>query len=147
MRFVRVHVYVANLTAKLPKCFGCAVWVFRLCKGKVMIVEKQKIAGCTLLTVEGVVKLGQSARFLADALKRALAEEEGHVLIDLADINYIDSTGIGELVGYLVKFQERRRKLILVRAPKRIRKLLEVTGVIDMFPMYDDPEEAVAAES
>lgn len=112
-----------------------------------MIVEKQKILGCTMLTVEGVVKLGQSARFLADALKRALAEDEGHVLVDLADINYIDSTGIGELVGYLVRFQEQRRKLILVRAPEKICKLLEVTGVRDMFPMYDDPEEAVEAES
>lgn len=111
-----------------------------------MIVEKQKIEGCTLLTVEGVVKLGQSAHFLADALKRALSEDSGHVLVDLAGINYIDSTGIGELVGYLVRFQERQRKLILLRAPERIKSLLDVANVSDLFPMYDDALDAVAAE-
>ena len=112
-----------------------------------MIVEKQKIEGCTVLTVEGVVKLGQSARFLADALKRALSEDSGHVMVDLAGINYMDSTGIGELVGYLVRFQERQRKLILLRAPERIQKLLDVANVSDLFPMYDDAHEAAAAES
>lgn len=111
-----------------------------------MIVEKQKVQGCTMLTVEGVVKLGQSAHFLAEALKRSLAEESGHVMVDLAGINYMDSTGIGELVGYLVRFQEQRRKLILIRAPERIRKLLEVANVLELFPTYDSPEDAVASE-
>ncbi len=111
-----------------------------------MIVEKQRIEGCTLLTIEGVVKLGQSARFLADALKRALAEDRGHVLVDLERINYIDSTGIGELVGYLVRFQEAQRKLILLKAPDRILKLLAVANVADLFPLYDTVEEALSAE-
>ncbi len=111
-----------------------------------MIVEKQKVEGCTLLTVEGVVKLGQSARFLAEALKRSLSEDSGNVMVDLAGINYIDSTGIGELVGYLVRFQERQRKLILLRAPERVKNLLDVAHVSDLFPMYDNVHEAVAAE-
>lgn len=112
-----------------------------------MIVEKQKVEGHTVLTVEGVVKLGQSARFLADALKRALAEDSGHVMVDLAGINYMDSTGIGELVGYLVRFQERQRKLILLRPPERIKKLLDVANVSSLFPMYEDAHEAATAES
>ena len=110
-----------------------------------MIVEKQKIDGSTLLTIEGVVKLGQSARFLAEALKRTLSEDSGDVLLDLSGINYIDSTGIGELVGYLVRFQERRRKLILVGAPERVKKLLDVANVSDLFPMYPDAGRALAA--
>lgn len=112
-----------------------------------MIVEKQHIQGCTLLQVEGVVRLGQSARFLADALKRALAEDVGHVIVDLSQINYMDSTGIGELVGYLVRLQEHKRKLILVGPNDRIRRLLRVANVEELFEIYDDVESALASDA
>ena len=112
-----------------------------------MIVEKRRVGGCTLLIVEGVVKLGQSAQFLAEAFKRALAEDVGHVLVDLEKINYMDSTGIGELVGYLVRFQDQERKLILIRPSEKILRLLQVAHVAELFPIYDDAEAAVAAET
>ncbi len=112
-----------------------------------MIVEKRRIDGLTLLQVEGVIKLGESARFFADTLKRVLAEEGGHVLIDLSKINYIDSTGIGELVGYLGRFQEVKRKLILVEPSDHIRKLLRVAHLDELFPIYDLLKDAVEGES
>src|SRR4030095_8878198 len=73
---------------------------FRRAGGDPVIVEKRRIEGMTLLRLEGVIKLGESAEFLSGTLERSLAEESGHVLIDFSAINYIDSTGIGELVGY-----------------------------------------------
>ena len=76
-----------------------------------------------LLNVEGIIKLGQSAEFLVQSLERTLERDEGHVLLDLSKINYIDSTGIGELVGYLSRFGARDRKLILIAPSERIRKL------------------------
>ncbi len=112
-----------------------------------MIVEKQHVQGCTVLQIEGVVRLGQSAQFFADALKRALSEDVGHVIIDLSKINYIDSTGIGELVGHLVRFQEHERKLILVGPNERVRKLLRVANVDSLFSIYDDLDAALAAEA
>ena len=111
-----------------------------------MIIDKRKEGGCTILAVEGVIKLGQSAQFFAEALKRAVAEDSGHVLLDLQGINYIDSTGIGELVGYMVRLQERQRKLILIAPPERIRKLLDVASVLELFGVYESVEEALAAE-
>jgi anti-sigma B factor antagonist len=112
-----------------------------------MIVEKRRHGPHTVLRVEGVVRMGESAQFLAQTLERLLADEEGNVLIDLAHINYIDSTGIGELVGYFGKFRERGRRLILVEPAERIRKLLEVAKLDDVFPTYDDLESALAAEA
>src|SRR6185503_18320792 len=91
-----------------------------------MIVEKRRIEDSTLLNVEGVIKLGESAQFFAQALERALEEDEGNVLVDFSRINYIDSTGIGELVGYLGRFRDRNRKLILINPSDRIRKLLAI---------------------
>lgn len=112
-----------------------------------MIVEKRRVGGCTLLIIEGVVKLGQSAQFLAEAFKRALSEDVGHVLVDLEKINYIDSTGIGELVGYLVRFQDQKRKLILIRPTEKILRLLDIAHVAELFPIYDDVDAALAAET
>ncbi len=111
-----------------------------------MIVEKRRIGEHTVLAVEGVIKLGESAQFLAQTLERVLEDSSGHVLVDLDRINAIDSTGIGELVGYLGRFQEQQRRLALVRPSERIRKLLEVAQLADLFPTYDDLEAALAAE-
>ncbi|GMU66111.1 MAG: hypothetical protein AMXMBFR36_23850 [Acidobacteriota bacterium] len=111
-----------------------------------MIVEKRRVGDHTVLAVEGVVKLGESAQFLAQTLERLLEEGGGHVMLDLDRINYIDSTGIGELVGYLARFKERSRRLVLVRPSERIRKLLEVAQLADLFPTYDDLDAALAAE-
>ncbi len=111
-----------------------------------MIVEKRRIGDFTLLLVEGVIKLGESAQFFAQTLERVLEESNGHVLVDLAKINYIDSTGIGELVGYLGRFHDLERKLILVNPSDRIRKLLGVAQLADLFPTYDSLDAALAAE-
>lgn len=111
-----------------------------------MIVEKGRVEGMTVLSVEGIIKLGESAQFLVQTLERVLENDEGHVLIDLARINYIDSTGIGELVGYLGRFRGRDRKLILVNPSERIRKLLQVAQLDRLFPIYDSVDAAVAGE-
>jgi anti-sigma B factor antagonist len=111
-----------------------------------MIVEKRRVGDFTLLSVEGVIKLGESAHFFAQTLERVLGEGTGHVLVDLAKINYIDSTGIGELVGYLGRFRDLDRKLILINPSERIRRLLHVAQLDSLFPTYDSLEAALAAE-
>lgn len=111
-----------------------------------MIVEKRHLPGFTVLNVEGVIKLGESAQFFAQTLERALDNDQGHVIIDFSRINYIDSTGIGELVGYLGRFRDFERELILVNPSDRIRKLLAVARLAELFPTYDSVEAAMAAE-
>jgi anti-sigma B factor antagonist len=111
-----------------------------------MIVEKRQLDGFTLLNIEGVIKLGESAQFFAQTLERALSDDKGHVIIDFSKINYIDSTGIGELVGYLNRFRDFQRELILVNPNDRIRKLLHVARLAELFPTYDSVDSALAAE-
>lgn len=113
-----------------------------------MIVEKRQLeGGAVLLKVEGVIKLGESARFFAQTLDRVLEEEDGHVVVDLSRIDMIDSTGIGELVGYLGRFRGRDRELILVNPSDRIRRLLEIAHLVELFPIYETVEDALAAGS
>ena len=112
-----------------------------------MIVEKRHLPGFTVLSVEGVIKLGESAQFFAQTLDRTLSDDTGHVIVDFTQINYIDSTGIGELVGYLGRFRGHERELILVNLNERVRKLLHVSRLDELFPIYPSVEAAIAAEA
>ena len=112
-----------------------------------MIVEKKHTDNFTILYVEGLIKLGESAEFFSSALENVLKNESTNVIIDFTKIDYIDSTGIGELVGYLGKFTTQNRKLILVNPSERIQKLLKLAKLDAVFRIYNSEEEAIAAES
>jgi anti-sigma B factor antagonist len=111
-----------------------------------VIVEKQRLAGATLLKLEGVIKFGESAQFLAQTLERVLAEAESEpVLLEFSAVNTIDSTGIGELVGYLGRFQAVGRRLVLVNPSDRVRRLLQVAGLDSLFSIHDSVDDALGA--
>ena len=112
-----------------------------------LIVEKKHLDHFTILYVEGLIKLGESAEFFSSALENVLKNESTNVIIDFTKIDYIDSTGIGELVGYLGKFTNQNRKLILVNPSERIQKLLKLAKLDAVFKIYNTEEEAVSAES
>jgi len=112
-----------------------------------LIVEKKHTENFTILYVEGLIKLGESAEFFSAALDNVLKNESTNVIIDFTKIDYIDSTGIGELVGYLGKFTGQNRKLILVNPSERILKLLKLAKLDAVFKIYSTEDEAVAAES
>src|SRR5204862_292880 len=81
-------------------------------RGATLIVEKKHTDNFTILYVEGLIKLGESAEFFSAALENVLKNESTNVIIDFTKIDYIDSTGIGEMVGYLGKFSNQNRKPI-----------------------------------
>ena len=111
-----------------------------------MIVEKKHLDNFTVLYVEGLIELGESAEFFSSALENVLKNENTNVIIDFTKIDYIDSTGIGELVGYLGKFSNQNRKLVLVNPSDRIQKLLKLAKLDSVFKIYGSEEEAVATE-
>jgi anti-anti-sigma factor len=113
----------------------------------VLIVEKKHLDNFTILYVEGLIKLGESAEFFSSALENVLKNESTNVIIDFTKIDYIDSTGIGELVGYLGKFTTQNRKLILVNPSERIQKLLKLAKLDAVFKIYNSEDEAISAES
>src|SRR5881275_1891211 len=108
-----------------------------------MIVEKKHTENFTVLYVEGLIKLGESAEFFSSALENVLKNESTNVIVDFTKIDYIDSTGIGELVGFLGKFTTQNRKLILVNPSERIQKLLKLAKLDAVFKIYNNEEEAI----
>ncbi len=108
-----------------------------------MRIERREDGSVTVLTIEGVIKLGESATTFSRYLEGLLEEGIQSVVIDLAGIDYVDSTGLGELVGYLQKYTERGRRLGLLNPQSRILNLLKLTQLDETFPIFDSLEQAV----
>ncbi len=97
----------------------------------------------TILDVEGVVKLGETAAEFSRWLEKVKVEDSGPLIIDFERISYMDSTGLGVLVGYVEKFDNQRRALALVRPSHRITALLELTKLNSVFRVFGSVEEAM----
>ena len=112
-----------------------------------MKIERAQEGSVTVVTIQGVIKLGESARNFSMYLEDLLGEDVPTVLLDLSAIDHVDSTGLGELVGYLQRFSEQGRRLALLNPHQRILNLLKLTKLDEIFPLFDDRAAAVASLS
>jgi anti-sigma B factor antagonist len=106
-------------------------------------IIKNRVDDVTVLDIQGVIKLGESAREFSSYLEKVLNDETGPVMINFEAINYMDSTGLGELIGYLQKFEDRQRKMALVKPSHRILALLKITKLDTVFKIFDSRETAM----
>lgn len=110
-----------------------------------MKIDTAQEGAVTIVTLHGVIKLGESAREFSGFLQELLEGDAQSVLIDLAHIDHVDSTGLGELVGYLQRFTEQGRRLALLSPPTRIMNLLKLTKLDEVFAIYSERDAAVEA--
>ena len=109
-----------------------------------MDIERMEQGDVTIVVVHGVIKLGESAKTFSRFLGEVLAEGSNPVLIDLEGIDHVDSTGLGELVGYLQRFEEQGRRMAFINPARRLRKLFELTRLDEVVPIFDDRARAIA---
>jgi anti-sigma B factor antagonist len=109
-----------------------------------MKIDTTQEGNITLVTLEGVIALGESAREFSRYLQELLETQSTSVLIDLSGIDHVDSTGLGELVGYLQRFSEQGRRLALLQPPQRILNLLKLTKLDEVFSIFDDRSAALS---
>ncbi len=108
-----------------------------------MRVNRSDEGGVTIVEVEGTIKLGESAQLFAKELQQVFDKTAGGVVIDFARIDYVDSTGIGELVGYLQRFTRANRRVALFRPHHRLEALLKLTRLETIFPIFWEREDAL----
>jgi len=110
-----------------------------------MEIERLEENGVTVVAVRGVINFGESASQFSSYLSELLAAEIPAVLVDMSGINHVDSTGLGELVGYLQRFEKEGRRLALFRPHRRILSLLRLTRLDEIFSIFENRQEAIAA--
>ncbi len=109
-----------------------------------MIILRERHDKTAILRIQGVVKLGESAQQFSEFLERVLEDDQGPVLLDFDKIDTLDSTGLGELIGYLQRFEERNRRMAILRPRDRVMKLLQLTRLDTLIRIFQDETEALA---
>ena len=110
-----------------------------------MEIERLEEKGVTVVAVRGVINFGESARQFSSYLADLLDSGVQAVVVDMSGIDHVDSTGLGELVGYLQRFEKEGRRLALLRPHRRILNLLRLTRLDEIFSIFEERDEAVAA--
>lgn len=100
----------------------------------------------TALQVAGEVDV-YTAPKLREKLIELLADGHHRLIVDLSDVEFLDSTGLGVLVGGLKRVRYHDGSLALVCGEERILKVFRITGLTKVFPIYDTLEDALQGES
>ncbi len=110
-----------------------------------MKVSTRQIDGVTILDLSGRITLGEGSVQLREAVRDLLAKGSKQILLNLGDVNYIDSSGIGELVSAYTAVRNQGGDLKLLNLTKKVHDLLQITKLYTVFDIRDDEASAVAA--
>jgi anti-sigma B factor antagonist len=108
-------------------------------------LNTRQVGDVTVLDIAGRITLGEGSSTLRDSLKELVAKGEKKILLNLGDVTYIDSSGIGELVSGFTTVTNQGGNLKLLGLNKRVKDLLQVTKLYTVFEAFED--EAVAVRS
>lgn len=101
--------------------------------------------GITILAFSGSITLGEGGVVVRDAIQEALKTGAKTLIIDLGGVNYMDSSGLGELTGAYTSAKNKGCELKLINLTKKIDGLLQITKLATVFDIYADEKEAVAS--
>lgn len=108
-----------------------------------MNITERKSSDVTILDVEGKILLGEGDVQLKRKIDELLERSETKLLLNLANVPYMDSGGLGEIVRSYTTVKRSGGDLKLLNATKRISDLLTITKLITVFEIFEDEAEAV----
>lgn len=108
-------------------------------------VSTRHVDGVTILDLSGRITLGEGSVTLRDAIRDLLAKGDKSILLNLGDVSYIDSSGIGELVSAFTSVKNAGGELKLLNLTKKVHDLLQITKLYTVFDVKDDETSAVGS--
>jgi anti-sigma B factor antagonist len=99
----------------------------------------------TVVDIGGRITLGEGSALLRKTIRDLLDEQRTKILLNLADVNYIDSSGIGELVSAFTTVKNRGGDLKLLHLTKKVHDLLQLTKLFTVFDVYSDEHTALSS--
>ena len=112
-----------------------------------MQIEQRAVGSVMILDLKGKVTLGEGDEVLKDKINSLILQGHKKMLLNLADVPYIDSAGLGEIVRTYTTVSRQGGQLKLVNLTKRIKDLLMITKLLTVFETFDNEPEALASFS
>ena len=110
-----------------------------------MTTSIREVADVTIVDISGRIILGDESAALRDLVRRLLCMGHKKILFNLANVNHIDSAGLGHLVGAFTSVRKKAGKLKLLNLTNKAHDLMQITKLYTVFEIIDD--EAVAVKS
>ncbi len=108
-------------------------------------ITSREVDGVTVLDLSGRITLGEGSVQLRDAIRDNISKGTKNILVNLGDVNYIDSSGLGELVGAFTTSKNQGATMKLLKLTKKVHDLLQLTKLYTVFDIYDDEASAIAS--
>ena len=108
-----------------------------------MTTSVRNVGDVTIVDISGRIALGDESAALRDLITELLSKGERKIILDLADVNYIDSSGLGALVSSFATARRQGGELKLVKLSDKVDDLMEVTRLYTVFDIADNEEEAL----
>jgi len=101
--------------------------------------------GVVIIDLSGQITLGEAGAAIRDEVRDQAGHGSSKILLNLADVTYIDSAGLGELTAAFMSVKNRGGELKLLNLTKRVRDLMQITKLYTVFDVHDDERKAIAA--
>jgi anti-sigma B factor antagonist len=106
-------------------------------------IRERQAGDVTILDLEGKITIGEGSVSLRTAIRRLIEEGKKKILLNLAGVGYVDSSGIGELVSSYTTINREGGQLKLLKLTQKIKDLLTITKLLTVFDVYDDESQAL----
>ena len=110
-----------------------------------MKASTRQVDGVTVVDLSGRITLGEGSVVLRETVQDLISKSKNKILLNLGDVTYIDSSGIGELVSAFTSVRNKGGQLKLLKLTKKVHDLLQITKLYTVFDIRDD--EAAAVQS
>jgi anti-sigma B factor antagonist len=110
-----------------------------------MKASSRQVNSVTIVDMSGRITLGEGSVVLRDTIRDLLSKGDKKILLNLGNVTYIDSSGIGELVSAFTSVRNQGGELKLLNLTKKVHDLLQITKLYTVFDIRDDETAAIGA--
>ncbi len=110
-----------------------------------MKASTRQVDGVTIIDLSGRITLGEGSVVLRDTIRNSIGQGVKKIILNLGDVTYIDSSGIGELVSAYTSVRTQGGELKLLNLTKKVHDLLQITKLYTVFDVKDDEASAIKA--
>jgi len=105
----------------------------------------RQVGDVAIVDLNGRITLGESTGMLREELRALLAKGTKNILLNMQHVGYVDSAGLGELVGAFTTAANQGGSVKLLHLQGKMKDLMQITKLFTIFPAFDDEQKAVAS--
>jgi anti-sigma B factor antagonist len=110
-----------------------------------LTIASREVDGVAVLDLSGRITLGEGSVQLRDEVRSLISKGKKNILLNMGDVNYVDSSGLGELVSAYTTAKNQQAEVKLLSLTKKVHDLLQLTKLYTVFDIFDDEASAITS--